>query len=141
MILRNPDNPRDDALYESPLCQTLTIMERISRLTLYRDNGCWEYHGHVNTHGYPQIHYQDKRQLVSHVVWRIMKGRKIRKGFQLNHNCDNPRCYNPDHLYQGTQADNLRDLRERGAQTYFPRPLDQRKITEAQPIVMKRRFL
>jgi hypothetical protein len=30
------------------------------------------------------------------------------------HTCDTPRCWNPDHLYEGTGADNNRDCRERG---------------------------
>jgi len=122
--------------------QRLTIMERISLRTIYRDNGCWEFHGHANTYDYPQIEYQGRHQLVSHIAWRIMKGKKIRNGFQLNHDCDNPRCYNPDHLYEGTQADNLRDLRERGPQTYFPKSWDSsNELPEPQPPMMKRRFL
>src|SRR5258705_13029566 len=121
--------------------QRLTVMERISLFTVYRDNGCWEY-TKGRQEGYAQIKYQDKAQLVTHIVWRIMHGKKIRKGFQLNHNCDNPHCYNPDHLYKETQADNLHDLRERGPQTYFPKPWVQpSELPEPQSLVMKRRFL
>lgn len=90
-----------------------TIMERIFSLITYNDRGCWECSKGLNTKGYPQIHYQDKHQLVSHVVWRLMRGR-IPKGKFVLHKCDNPLCINPDHLFLGTQKDNMDDMRAKG---------------------------
>lgn len=44
----------------------------------------------------------------------IKLGRKIGKGMQANHTCDVRACVNPDHLYEGTQKDNIRDAIKRG---------------------------
>lgn len=41
-------------------------------------------------------------------------GRKINKGMQSIHSCDNRRCCNPNHLREGTNSDNMRDKAERG---------------------------
>jgi hypothetical protein len=33
------------------------------------------------------------------------------------HHCDNPPCCNPDHLFLGTQLDNLKDMINKGRDT------------------------
>lgn len=41
-------------------------------------------------------------------------GRPLRPGAQALHNCDNPRCVNPEHLYEGSAKDNMADRDRRG---------------------------
>lgn len=47
------------------------------------------------------------------VAWVLLRGR-IPAGMVLCHTCDNPLCVNPEHLWIGTQKDNLADMTCKG---------------------------
>ncbi len=57
-------------------------------------------------------HYRTP-QKAHRVAWELTFG-PIPVGRQINHHCDNPVCCRPEHLYLGTQDDNMKDASVRG---------------------------
>lgn len=58
--------------------------------------------------GYGQIYYEGRVLRLHRVAWFLAYG--VWPTLSVLHRCDTPLCQNPDHLFEGTQADNMRDM-------------------------------
>jgi len=72
---------------------------------------CWVWLGARNRRGYGT---HNARSWAHRTSWEWTNGRSVPKGFVVCHACDNPTCVNPDHLWLGTQGDNVRDAVQKG---------------------------
>lgn len=79
----------------------------------YVTPGCWIWIPPMSKRGYGQLKADGKVWRVHRLSYELYVG-AIPNGLVVRHRCDTPSCVNPDHLILGTQADNMRDMAERG---------------------------
>lgn len=100
-----------------------------------KTNDCWLWVGSIRKNGYGHFFYDGKIELAHRASWELHKG-KIPKGKQINHKCFNRACVNPEHLYAGTQVDNMRDAKIAGTFRCIRVPIGEKnpkaKLTEDQ---------
>ena len=76
-------------------------------------SGCWNWTRATDGSGYGKVKHRGEFIRASRAAWEVFVG-PIGGGLFVLHKCDNRRCINPGHLYTGTHADNMRDMKERG---------------------------
>jgi len=103
---------------------------------------CWIWSGWKNKDGYGMKRVSYKGERVHRLAWEIAYG-KIPPSMQICHHCDNRACFNPDHLFMGTNLDNMRDRDSKGRSSgYQPRGENHSlsKLTDKQIIEMRNEY-
>lgn len=67
--------------------------------------------GNLTKEGYAKKEYKGKDVRLHRLVYCLANNISLLdiKDLLVLHTCDNPRCINTDHLYLGSQKDNMRD--------------------------------
>lgn len=73
------------------------------------ENGCWEWVGSRDGHGYGQARRRGSQKTVgAHVYMWEQKNGPVPEGLELDHfYCNNPPCCNPDHVEPVTHHENV----------------------------------
>lgn len=81
------------------------------------ETGCWEYTGHCLPNGYGLLCSRNagsrKAEYAHRVAYELYYGQHPGE-LNVLHRCDNRRCIRPDHLFLGTQQDNMQDAKAKG---------------------------
>ncbi len=82
-----------------------------------KTESCWICNLYVHGKWHPNVRITEngvrKFYSASRGSWVIHNG-VIHDGLFVCHKCDNPKCVNPDHLFLGTQKDNMIDMYSKG---------------------------
>lgn len=88
------------------------------------ENGCWLWLGYKDRDGYGVFYTKEGNR--AHRLSYIFFCGPIAEGMHVLHKCDNPSCVNPEHLFLGTNQDNIDDKMVKGRHRWKPRT----KLTE-----------
>lgn len=93
----------------------LSVSELLLSKRRIDQRGCWIWTGSKNASGYGQIYpsgWARKPHAVHRVSYSEFKG-PIPKGVFVLHRCDVKVCFNPNHLFLGDDAINMRDCAQK----------------------------
>lgn len=83
-------------------------LQKLQKKTIYPSNGCWVWIGGLDRKGYGCVLVDGKTTSPHRLSWTLHHG-PIPPELNVCHKCDNPPCWNPNHLFLGTQLENIRD--------------------------------
>ena len=92
-----------------------TLMERFLMLCIPEPNsGCWIWLGALNNADRPIFNPGKRCRLANRFIFELTTDVTLVRRQYVLHRCDNGYCVNPDHLFCGSQRDNMRDMSRKG---------------------------
>lgn len=128
------DVPKNKYAWKKPDSYAIRVRKFWSFVEpVFKPTKCWNWTGSSGRYG----HFRFGGRLVhaNRVSWIINFG-SIPKGMKVLHKCDNGLCVNPNHLFLGTQRENILDCIRKGRAN---RPRGElQHLSKLTPVLVKR---
>lgn len=93
--------------------KTSAVLQKKLTTRTRRDGDCLLWTGWLNQHGYGKLRMKKRSHFVHRLSFELATG--ISPGqMHVLHSCDRPGCVNAAHLFLGTHADNMADMKRKG---------------------------
>jgi hypothetical protein len=99
-----------------------TPIERLLSKIVKSPTGCWLFTGKPNNSGYGSFWLYPNKIGAHRASWIIHFG-PIPDKLNVCHKCDTPICVNPQHLFLGTDSQNMRDCATKGRSKHLGQSL------------------
>jgi hypothetical protein len=94
------------------------IIKKFIETEKVKDGDCLIWKGRIYSHGYGVININGHQHTAHRIAYVLANGIEAKNS--VLHSCDKMACVNPNHLKDGTQAENMRDMAIRNrASTIF----------------------
>ncbi len=90
-----------DTHHEEALSRANSVLSQ----TTEDENGCWV----TSTQGRPKTRFKGRQVASARFVYCVVNRVVIDEATVVRHRCHNERCVRPEHLIEGSAADNKRD--------------------------------
>ena len=115
-------------------------MERFMAKIAKQPSGCWLWTGSKLRVGYGKFCMNGIPGTAHRAAWELFNG-PIPEGMYVCHACDVRACVNPDHLFLGSQSDNMLDASSKN-RLNTPKGSDHHssKLTEEDVLAIRSRY-
>lgn len=118
---------------------SVSIEQRLwSKVQKEGPNECWEWQAGKNKLGYGQIKIDYNTYPAHKIAYQLTFG-PVPKNLFVCHECDNPGCCNPNHLFLGTPKQNTQDSirKDRWVNPPLQNKLTKRKVAIIRALLKK----
>lgn len=96
-----------------PLPRTIQEIYRVIVDNSIITDNCKVWQGHTAA-GYGVISFEGRQVFIHRLIYERQNNISLTGNDVIRHSCDNKRCWEPSHLFNGTHADNVADKVAKG---------------------------